>query len=88
MTKTETFSEPRSLSTQLTRRVMLLSLIGIIGLASAIILGLLLTLQQVQNRMDKVNFEAVGKFDLFFLEFELSSTENQMQHVFTCLNDH
>jgi PAS domain S-box-containing protein len=71
MAKTETPTQPyASLSKQITRRVLLLSLIGVMGLGSTLFLSLLVTLQQVQNRMDQVNVEAVRTFDLFFLEIQ------------------
>ena len=64
----ESATPSQSLGKQLTRRVILLSLIGMIGLGSTIVLGLLVTLGQVQDRMDRVNIEAVRIFDLFFLD--------------------
>ncbi|MGD8834050.1 MAG: ATP-binding protein, partial [Desulfobacteraceae bacterium] len=57
-----------SLSRQLTRRVLVLSLIGVVGLAGILILGLWLTVHQVQRHMDEINNRAVSTFDRFFLE--------------------
>jgi two-component system cell cycle sensor histidine kinase/response regulator CckA len=56
----------KPLSRSLTRRVLLLSLIGVAGLCSTIALVFLLTLLQVQERMDKITIEAVSAFDEFF----------------------
>ncbi|MBN1936087.1 MAG: PAS domain S-box protein [Anaerolineae bacterium] len=60
----------QSLSKQLTRRVLLLSLIGVVGLGSAIVLSLSITLQHVQTQMDEINIAAARAFDLFFLHIE------------------
>jgi hypothetical protein len=71
MAKTEiSTSSSESLSKQITRRVLLLSLIGIAGLGCTILLSLMITLQQVQNYMEKVSVEAVRSFDLFFLDVQ------------------
>jgi len=64
------FHPAQSLSKQLTRRVFLLSLIGIMGLVGTIILGLLFTLQQIQTQMDDINVEAARAFDMFFLNLQ------------------
>jgi len=60
----------KSLNRLLSRRVLLLSLIGIVGLASTIALCFFLTLHQVQSRMDGINLEAGGVFDRFFLDIQ------------------
>ena len=60
----------KSLHRSLSRRVLLLSLIGVVGLVSTIALGWLITLHQVQSRMDGIGLEAVGDFDRFFLDIQ------------------
>ena len=60
----------KSLSRSLTRRVLLLSLIGALGLAGTISLGFLVKLNQVQTRMDRINVEATTVFDRFFLDIQ------------------
>jgi PAS domain S-box-containing protein len=60
----------KSLSQALMHRVVLLSLIGIVGLGATIALGLLITLDQVQSRMDRINVEAVSAFDRFILDIQ------------------
>ena len=58
----------KSLSKWLARRVLLLGVIGVVGLVSTAVLGFWITLYHAQARMDRVNLEAVGAFDQFFLD--------------------
>jgi PAS domain S-box-containing protein len=58
------------LSRSLTRRTLLLGLIGAMGLGSTIVLVFLITLNQIQDRMDRINVEAVNVFDRFFLDIQ------------------
>jgi len=60
----------KSINRSLLRRVLLLSLLGVAGLASTIALGFLITVRQVQAGMDRVGVEAVGSFDRFFLDIQ------------------
>ena len=60
----------RSIAISITRRVLLLSLVGGIGLVSILFMGLWITLDQVQARMDKINTEAINTFDHFFLDIQ------------------
>jgi len=60
----------KSLKRSLSQRVFLLSLLGVVGLASTIATGFLITLHQVQARMDRIAVEAVGAFDHFFLDIQ------------------
>ncbi len=60
----------RSLSRGLTNRVLLLSLIGVLGLAGTIWFSLLSTLSTVQQRLDQTTLEAAGVFDRFFLNIQ------------------
>ena len=60
----------QSLSRALNRRVLILSLIGMMGLLATIVLGLSITLSHVQTRMDSTSLNAIGIFDRFFLELQ------------------
>jgi len=65
-----------SLRRSVTRRVLLLSLVGFLGLLSTTTVGLLATLDDVYDRLSQVNAKAFNVFDRFFLEIksDLSST--------------
>jgi len=65
-----------SLSRSVTRRVLLLSLVGFLGLMSTITIGLLSTLDDVYDHLNQVDSKAFGVFDRFFLDIksDLSST--------------
>jgi two-component system cell cycle sensor histidine kinase/response regulator CckA len=84
MTESGAFALPfKSLSRSLTRRVLLLSLIGVVGLSSTTALGFLLTLYEVQGHMDKINMEAVSAFDGFFQNIQsnlLTASEGFASH--------
>jgi two-component system cell cycle sensor histidine kinase/response regulator CckA len=84
MTESGTPALPfKSLSRSLTRRVLLLSLIGVVGLCSTIALVFWITLLQVQERMDEINLEAVGTFDGFFQNIQsnlLTASEGFAAH--------
>jgi PAS domain S-box-containing protein len=73
-------SSHQSLNKFLSFRVSLLSLIGILGLISTIVLGLWFTLSQVQVRMDRINIEAISSFDRFFLDIQgdLQATSDRL----------
>ena len=60
----------KSITRSLTRRLLVLSLIGVLGLGGTVALGLWVTLARVQQRMDRINLEACGSFDRFFLELQ------------------
>jgi len=65
-----------SLSKSVTRRVLLLSLVGFLGLTSTITIGLLSTLDDVYDHLNQLDSKAFGVFDRFFLDIksDLSST--------------
>ncbi|MDB9313556.1 SpoIIE family protein phosphatase [Spirulina sp. CS-785/01] len=60
----------RSLTHQITLRVLLLSLIGVLGIGSAILLRFQSTLQQIEKRLSEAAVDATVTFDLFFLNLE------------------
>ena len=66
----KTIQKSSSLSKQLTQKVLLLSLIGILGLSSTISLSLQLTLRQVQRRLDQVSLKEARTIDEFFLKIK------------------
>ena len=59
-----------SLSKQITLRVLILSLMGLIGIATTMTLGLTAQLQQIEKRLEKVSTASARSFDLFFLKTE------------------
>jgi len=67
-----------SLSRSIIRRIGSLSLLIIIGTIIVIVLGLLLTLNQVDATMSEIKIEAASAFDLFFLKIQsdLLATSN------------
>ena len=56
-----------SLTHQLTRRVLGLSLIGVVGLSSTVFLSAVVTVQQVQRRLQQVGLTTVRTLDPIFL---------------------
>jgi|GEM_PF-1161610 len=60
-------SQP-SLTHQLTRRVFGLTLIGILGLSSTVLLSAVVTVQQVQRRLQQVGLTTVRNLDPIFLD--------------------
>ena len=68
----------KSVGRSLTKRVLTLSLIALLGLVSAIGLGFWMTLYRVQVRMDRINDEAVSVFDRFLqdIKSDLSATSD------------
>ncbi len=57
----------KSLSRSLMRRMLLLSLVGVLGLSLTILLVYLLTLTRARARIDDINHGAVSVVDQFFL---------------------
>ena len=71
MTAAEALGRPlQSLTRSLTRRVRILTLIGALALAATTALGLWMTLDMVQDRMDRISAEACSGFDRFFLDIQ------------------
>ena len=63
-------SQSQSLSKQLTRKVLLLSIIGVLGLGSTIAVTLSRQVLSIQRRLEGVNAIATESFDLFFLSLQ------------------
>ena len=59
-----------SLARQLTRKVLWLSLMGLVGLGGGVILSLVVTLQHVQQRLERASITAARTFDPLFLELK------------------
>ena len=76
--KTKAHSSPKSLSELVIQRVLLISLIAIVGLGSTIVLSSWVTLLRVQSRIDDISVEAARTFDMFFLDIrsDLSATSD------------
>ena len=73
-------SKRNSLASQLTSRVMWLCAIGLAGLGGVAILSLIVTLQQVQQRLGRASMVAGQAFDSFFLQLksDLLVTSNDL----------
>ncbi|MFK8183790.1 MAG: ATP-binding protein [Phormidesmis sp.] len=67
-------SKRQSLSKQLTRKVLLLSVIGVLGLGSTIMVTLSHHLLSVQRQLEGANAIAAESFDLFFLKLQSDLT--------------
>ena len=59
-----------SLARQLIRKVLWLSLVGLLGLGGVVTLSLIVTLQQVQQRLERASLTAANDFDDVFLKLE------------------
>ncbi|AFY37908.1 diguanylate cyclase/phosphodiesterase with PAS/PAC sensor(s) [[Leptolyngbya] sp. PCC 7376] len=59
-----------SLARQLIRKVLWLSLMGLVGLGGVVTLSLMLTFQQVQQRLEQASLTAANDFDDVFLKLE------------------
>ncbi len=60
----------RSLSQQIGRRVLILSTIAVLGLVTAMSLGLTASVERVKRQLDRASAEAARSFDLFLLRLE------------------
>lgn len=82
----------QSLSKQLTRKVLLLSVIGVLGLGSTIVTTLSRQILSVQRQLEVANSVAAESFDLFFLRLQsdltsVASTIEYSENVNQSLRD-
>lgn len=61
-------SEPHSLSRQVTWRILLLSVIGVVGLGLVMSLALATNVERVKRKLDRASTQAALSFDLFILK--------------------
>lgn len=62
--------QPKSLRKQITFRVIILSLIAILGITATTLLSLLVTIQQAHQKINRAKVEAATSFNQFFLALE------------------
>ncbi|NEO27272.1 MAG: HAMP domain-containing protein, partial [Kamptonema sp. SIO4C4] len=62
--------ETRSLSRNIARRVLVLSIITILALVTAMTLGLATTVERTKRKLERVNAQAISSLDLFLLELK------------------
>ena len=65
-----TSPRPQSLSQQIGRRVLVLSLIAALGLMTAMTLALTTSVERVKRKLDRASADAARSFDLFLLRLE------------------